>query len=70
MEMIPVQSSNIAAVGYVEQTETLVIEFLNGSSYEYGNVPLVVYNDLMNASSVGSYFNREIKDNYPCNKIG
>lgn len=65
-----VSSSNIASVGYDNTTEVLEVEFLNGSVYEYRNVPTVVYEELMNASSHGSYFNREIRMSYPYEKIG
>lgn len=70
MERIPVQSSNLSAIGYDSETETLEVEFLNGTAYEYRNVPQVVYEQFMNASSLGSFFNREISKNYPYSKIG
>lgn len=70
MERIPVQSSNLLAIGYDPSTETLEVEFLDSSVYEYRNVPQVVYDQLMGASSLGSYFNREISRNYPYSKIG
>lgn len=68
--MKPVSSSNIQAVGYDESTETLRIQFTNGSIYEYRNVPIVVCNDFMQASSLGAYLNRNIRNNYPYEKIG
>ena len=70
MEMIPVQSSNLAAIGYDTNTEILKVEFLNGTAYEYKNVPQVVFDAFMKAPSHGSYFNREIKNSYPYEKIG
>ncbi len=70
MERIPVQSSNLGAIGYDSSTETLEVEFLDGSVYEYRNVPQVVYDQLMNAPSHGSYFNHEISKSYPYSKIG
>ena len=39
MDRYSVASSNISAVGYDEQSETLEVEFLNGSIYQYYNVP-------------------------------
>ena len=69
MERIPVQSSNIVSIGYHSETETLQVEFLNNSIYEYKNVPQIVYDGLMEASSHGSYFNHEIKDSYSYEKI-
>lgn len=70
MEREQVSSSNIASIGYDNDTETLEIEFIGGSLYEYRNVPLVIYENLMSAASYGSFFNREISKTYPYEKIG
>lgn len=64
-----VTSSNIAAIGYDPETETLEVEFLNSSVYEYLNVPENIYNNLMAASSHGAYLNREIRDRYSFRQI-
>jgi hypothetical protein len=56
-----VSSSNLASVGYDAQTQTLEIEFLNGSIYQYFNVPEGIYSGLMSASSHGRYFDSYIK---------
>ena len=69
MEREAVQSSNIDSIGYDPDTEMLEIEFRGGTVYEYRNVPLVVYEELMNAASHGSYFNREISKAYSYEKI-
>lgn len=61
MERIPVQSSNLASVGYDPQNSILEIEFNNGSIYQYTGVPQEVYEGLMNADSKGSYFHYNIK---------
>ena len=68
MERQEVVSSNIDAVGYDEETEILEIEF-RVSLYQYEGVPEYMYNDLMNADSVGRFFNENIKDVYPCSRI-
>lgn len=70
MQRIPVPSSNLAAIGYDPDTEILEVEFLNGSVYEYKNVPQVVYDELMSSSSHGTYFNSQIRNTYPSAKIG
>ena len=62
MKRTPVSSSNLASVGYDEISHTLEIGFVNGSVYQYFQVPAHVYRDLMNAASHGSYFNEYIKD--------
>jgi hypothetical protein len=67
MEREPVSSSNIASVGYEPGSETLEIEFLKSERvYQYLNVPQFMYDRLMQAPSIGIFFNAEIKDNYAC----
>ncbi len=68
--MIPVASSNIESIGYDEETQILRVRFLNGAMYEYKNLPIMEYEQLKNAPSVGSYFNRNIARNYPYEKVG
>ena len=70
MERQPVSSSNIASVGYDEVSETLEVEFLKtGKVYEYYNVPQFMFERLMQAPSIGIFFNAEIKDAYACNPV-
>ncbi|MBU2599502.1 KTSC domain-containing protein [bacterium] len=70
MKMIPVVSSNIEGIGYSEDTQILRVEFLSGAIYEYKNVPIMEFEQLKNASSAGSYLHRNIKNNYPYEKVG
>lgn len=70
MEMMPVNSSNIDSIGYDENTQTLRVRFLNGSLYEYRNVPLMEFEQLKQAPSKGSYLNRNIKGTYPYERVG
>lgn len=69
MEREPVNSSNLASVGYNPGSETLEVEFRNGNIYEYYNVPQFMHERLMQAGSVGTFFNAEIRSNYACSKI-
>lgn len=64
MERQPVSSSNLVSVGYDVNSETMEIEFKNGSIYRYSNVPLFEYERLMSADSHGIYFNANIRDRY------
>lgn len=64
MDRIQVVSSNIRSVGYEADIEILEIEFTSGNIYQYFDVPEREYEELMNAASIGKYFNRKIKDNY------
>lgn len=63
--MIYVDSSNIEAVGYDDAAQDLHVQFLTSGLYIYHGVPRQIYDELMSASSKGSYLNREIKDRFP-----
>ncbi len=66
MDREPVSSSNIAEVGYEPDTETLEIMFKkSGLVYQYYNVPAFMHERLMEAPSIGSYFNAEIRGHFP-----
>ena len=70
IEMTPVQSSNIHAVGYDLHSQTLSVQFkarggaAAGSIYEYIAVPPEVYERFMNAPSKGGWFAANIKNHY------
>ena len=68
-QMTPVQSSNVASVGYDISTQTLFVQFLNGNIYIYKGVPKFEFENLKTAPSVGSYLNRNIKNVYPYERI-
>jgi len=71
MDRIPVQSSNVASVGYDEDNATLEVGFNDGSIYQYFGVPLHVYEGLMFASSKGTYLNQYVKKGgYSYAKVG
>lgn len=69
LEMIKVISSNIEAIGYLENEEKMIVEFKGGSLYEYYNVNLDEFNEVLSANSVGSTFNNVIKKHKLYNKI-
>lgn len=70
MNYVGVRSSNIEAVGYEEQSQTLGVCFHGGGEYHYLGVPRHVYDGLLSAPSVGRYFDGYIKKaGYPCRKI-
>jgi len=64
-----VSSSNIASIGYDSRSQTLEIEFHSGGIYQYYNVSKSLYEDLMRASSHGSFFHENIKGRYGDTKI-
>ena len=60
MNLVPVSSSTLKAVGY-EQTGTMQVMFTNGEQYQYYGVPPSVHAELMAASSHATYFDAHIK---------
>ena len=60
----PVDSSNVAEIGYDLSTQTLEVQFKDGNVYQYFDVPQNVYDSLLSANSKGQFLNREIKVNY------
>jgi KTSC domain len=69
MQMQRVNSSNVAAVGYDEDSQTLQVEFNNGSTYQYFDVPKIVFDDLISAGSVGSYLNAHIRGSFRFSRV-
>ena len=64
MTRTPVQSSNIASVGYDPKKRILEIEFQNGRIYQYQDVEANVHDGILNAASAGKYFFQYIRGNY------
>lgn len=65
MELIPVSSNNLSAVGYDEATKDLTVVYKgSGRSDTFGNVSMMDYSAMVAAPSVGSYFERVIKVKY------
>jgi len=61
MNRTKVTSSNIQSVGYDASTKRLEVEFAGGAVYSYEDVTPEQHNDMMIASSVGSYFAKNIR---------
>lgn len=62
-------SSNIASIGYDSDSQTLEVEFLNGGVYQYFDLPQHIYEEFINASSLGQYLAQNIKGNYRYSKV-
>lgn len=66
MNLTPVTSSNVAAIGYDGSEQILFIRFEgNDKVYEHHGVSYEIFNELQEAESVGSYYARNIKKQYP-----
>lgn len=66
--MIPVHSSDIAAVDYNEVDHILYLHFHSGGRYKYFNVPVAIFHGLLSAASKGKYFHTYIRHTYSCIK--
>lgn len=64
VEMMPVSSSSVAAVGYDEHSGDLFVEYIKSGTYIYAGVPMPVFEDLMRAPSIGIFVNQVIKPTY------
>jgi len=67
--MTPVDSSNIESVGHDPDSQELHVQFLDGTTYVYSDVDEETFQELRDAASVGSYFNRMIKPSHSYRKL-
>ncbi len=68
MNLIGVESSNIAAVGW--EQNVLRVQFKNGGIYDYDGVDQGTFQQLLDAPSKGTFLSKEIKGKFPYNKVG
>lgn len=64
MQRIPVESSNIASIGYDRDSMTLEVEFKRGGTYQYFDVGPDLHDALMKSGSKGEYFVAKIRGHY------
>lgn len=55
------ESSNIARFGYDAASTILFVEFQNGGTYQYFDVPTAIFEAMRGAESKGQYFAQNIK---------
>ena len=65
-----VASTNVASVGYDEATETLEVEFQNGTIYQYFNVGSGLYQQFLASPSKGQFLNAYIRRAFPYSRVG
>jgi hypothetical protein len=56
-----VKSSNIASIAYDDASRELEIKFKDGGTYRYADVEPRTHQQMLNASSIGSFFHQHIK---------
>lgn len=69
MNMTPVESTTIRAVGYSPLAKVLRVAFHSGGTYDYADVPIDVHAELMLAKSAGSHFHAHVRHLYRGVKI-
>lgn len=61
MDRDSVSSSLLASVGYDSDEQVLEVELQDGKVYQYVDIPEETYRDLLDADSLGRYFNQYIR---------
>ena len=70
MDMIETpKSSSIAAVGYDSEKNEMEVLFKGGGLYRYKKVPQHIFENMLNASSIGHYFHVNVKNFYEFVKL-
>lgn len=69
MQMTPVESSNVKAVGYDPDTRVMRIEFHSGGIYDHSDVPASDHQIFMAAGSKGKHYHRHIRGVHASSKI-
>jgi KTSC domain len=69
IELKPVKSSNIEAIGYDYERAELQVQFTGGALYAYDVVLPDKYEGLMGAKSHGKYLNEQIKGKHTFRKL-
>jgi hypothetical protein len=62
-------SSFIKNVAWDDDSESLLVKFNSGTTWVYFGVPENIYNSMIKATSVGAYFNKNVRDNYSSQRI-
>ncbi|MBC7749764.1 MAG: KTSC domain-containing protein [Methylotenera sp.] len=70
MEREYVESSNLKSIGYDANNSTLEVEFSNGAIWQYYDVLESSYYEMKSSSSIGKYFNANIKGQHSEVQVG
>lgn len=62
-----VGSSNLDCIGY--QRGTVYVRFVKGGCYSYDKVPFNLYQDLLNAESVGQFFHQHVRTSFEYKRL-
>ncbi len=66
---VQIKSSNLKSATFNTEDKSLLVEFNNGSIYEYENVPWEIFTKFRMAESQGSYFSKNISRTYKYKRV-
>ena len=78
MKLNHVESSNIEAIGFTQGQQislgrsninVMRIQFINGESYDYYEIPKEVFDAFLASESKGKFFHASIKEKYVFEKV-
>jgi len=64
-----VESAAIQEIDYDAERSKLLVRFQSGERYVYVGVPGEVHRSFLEADSKGRFFQAEIRDRYPYNRL-
>ena len=64
-----VDSTAISEIDYDAERAKLVVRFMSGERYVYVGVPGEVHRSFVEADSKGRFFQSQIRDRYPFNRL-
>jgi hypothetical protein len=69
MALWTLDSSNLKGIEYLPELRILLVVFVKGAVWEYGDVPDAVYREFRDAPSPGKFYASRIKGQYPARKV-
>lgn len=64
-----IKSSNLKKTEYDTETKLMIVEFNNGTKYEYQDVPHQIYTRFRMSESQGKFFSTDIAKKYKYKKL-
>lgn len=64
-----IKSSNLKKTEYDTETRIMIVEFNNGTKYEYQEVPHQIYTKFRVSESQGKFFSTDIAKKYKYKKL-
>lgn len=64
-----IKSSNIKKTEYDTETRQMIVEFNNGTKYEYDEVPHQIYTKFRMSESQGKFFSTDIAKKFKFKKL-